>query len=90
VVSLLQIDAFNVEEVSFGWQTTVYPQRQATVSVLRPYLQLYETIVDFSKKHEFVVTVFFAIISAACMIAAYSFTSLHQLTGFHIKARKKI
>jgi len=38
--------------VSFEWETTAYPQRQQVVNVLRPYLQLYESSVDFNNKYK--------------------------------------
>lgn len=44
-----------MEEECFGWQTTVYPQRQEIINMLRPYLQLYELTVDFSNKHKYYV-----------------------------------
>ena len=47
-----KIDAFNVEEEAFGWQTTQYPQRMAIISTLKPYLQLYELTVEFNAKHK--------------------------------------
>lgn len=45
-----KIEAFNNEEEAFGWQTTQYPQRQSTINVLKPYLQLYELTVEFNNK----------------------------------------
>ncbi|KAK7506434.1 hypothetical protein BaRGS_00002546, partial [Batillaria attramentaria] len=47
-----KIDAFNLEEEAFGWQTTAYPQRLAVINTLKPYLNLYELTVDFNNKHK--------------------------------------
>ncbi|XP_067686354.1 dynein axonemal heavy chain 7-like [Haliotis asinina] len=47
-----KIEMFNVEEEAFGWQTTAYPQRQTVINTLKPYLQLYETTVDFNSKYK--------------------------------------
>lgn len=47
-----KIEAFNVEEESFGWDTTQYPQRQAILNTLKPYLQLYEMTVEFNNKYK--------------------------------------
>lgn len=49
---LMQINAFNAEEEAFRWQKTEYPQRQQTANVLKPYLQLYESTVDFNDKYQ--------------------------------------
>ncbi|KAF6028575.1 DNAH7 [Bugula neritina] len=46
-----KIEAFNVEEESFGWDTTQYPQRQGILNTLKPYLQLYEMTVEFNNKY---------------------------------------
>ena len=45
-----KIEQFNLEEESFGWQTTTYPLRQTTINTLKPYFQLYELTVDFNQK----------------------------------------
>ncbi|XP_074662516.1 dynein axonemal heavy chain 7-like [Tubulanus polymorphus] len=47
-----KIEAFNAEEEAFGWQTTTYTQRQSTLNTLKPYLQLYETTVEFNQKYK--------------------------------------
>ncbi|XP_052236951.1 dynein axonemal heavy chain 7-like isoform X2 [Dreissena polymorpha] len=47
-----KIENFNNEEEAFGWQTTAYPQRQQIMTTLKPYLQLYETTVDFNNKYK--------------------------------------
>ena len=47
-----KIEAFNMEEESFGWQTSAYPQRNKILSVLTPYHKLYETTVEFNTKHK--------------------------------------
>lgn len=49
---LYQIEAFNAEEEAFGWQTTAYPQRQTIMTTLKPFLQLYETTVEFNNKYK--------------------------------------
>lgn len=50
-----KIEAFNVEEESFGWDTTQYPQRQGILNTLKPYLQLYEMTVEFNNKYKCVI-----------------------------------
>ena len=45
-----KIDAFNAEETAFNWDLTAYPQRMQIITVLKPFLQLYETAVDFETK----------------------------------------
>ena len=52
VLCLTQIEAFNTEEEAFGWQTTAYPQRQTIINTLKPYLQLYDTTVEFNNKYK--------------------------------------
>ncbi|XP_030830748.1 dynein heavy chain 7, axonemal isoform X1 [Strongylocentrotus purpuratus] len=47
-----KIDAFNMEEESFGWQTSAYPQKNTVAGTLAPYLKLYETTVEFNTKHK--------------------------------------
>ncbi|XP_071822297.1 dynein axonemal heavy chain 7-like isoform X1 [Apostichopus japonicus] len=47
-----KIEAFNLEEESFGWQTSAYPQRQSILNTLNPYHKLYETTVEFNTKHK--------------------------------------
>ena len=50
-----KIEAFNVEEESFGWDTTQYPMRQQVLNTLKPYLQLYEMTVEFNNKYKYVL-----------------------------------
>ncbi|XP_070188303.1 dynein axonemal heavy chain 7-like isoform X3 [Littorina saxatilis] len=45
-----KIEAFNLEEEAFGWQTTAYPQRISIINTLKPYHSLYELTVDFNTK----------------------------------------
>lgn len=48
-----KIDAFNVEETSFGWELTSYPQRMEILGVVKPFLALYEAANEFeTKRHE--------------------------------------
>ncbi|WAR10683.1 DYH7-like protein [Mya arenaria] len=47
-----KVEAFNNEEEAFGWQTTAYPQRQTIMNTLKPYLNLYETTVEFNNKYK--------------------------------------
>ena len=47
-----KIEAFNVEEEAFGWQTTTYPARQQTLNTLKPYQNLYELTVEFNQKYK--------------------------------------
>ena len=47
-----KVEAFNIEEEAFGWQTTQYPQRLTTINTLKPYLQLYEQTVEFNNKYK--------------------------------------
>ena len=49
-----KIEAFNIEEESFGWDTTQYPMRQQVLNTLKPYLQLYEMTVEFNNKYKYV------------------------------------
>ncbi|KAL5972264.1 Dynein heavy chain 7 axonemal [Taenia solium] len=49
-VALTKVDAFNAEETAFGWTLTNYPLRLETQNILRPYLRLYETTVEFNNK----------------------------------------
>ena len=44
--------SFNQEEEAFGWDVTAYPQRQQLLSTLNPYLNLYETTVEFQMKYK--------------------------------------
>ncbi|GAB1603143.1 hypothetical protein Ahia01_000594700, partial [Argonauta hians] len=46
-----KIDAINVEESAFGWENTVYPMRQQVMNVLKPYVTLFATTVEFREKH---------------------------------------
>lgn len=41
-----------MEEESFGWQTSAYPQKNVVTGTLAPYLKLYETTVEFNTKHK--------------------------------------
>ncbi|XP_033628553.1 dynein heavy chain 7, axonemal-like isoform X2 [Asterias rubens] len=47
-----KIEAFNLEEEAFGWQTSAYPMRNTITSTLQPYHKLYETTVEFNTKHK--------------------------------------
>lgn len=47
-----KIEAFNVEEESFGWDSTQYPLRQQVLNTLKPYLSLYEMTVEFNNKYK--------------------------------------
>ena len=49
-IALTKIDAFNAEETAFGWSLTNYPLRLDTQNILKPYLRLYETTVEFNNK----------------------------------------
>ena len=50
-----KIDQFNVEEESFGWETSVYPIRGEVASKLSPYYRLYEACSNFKKdQHEII------------------------------------
>ncbi|XP_054237169.1 dynein axonemal heavy chain 7 [Indicator indicator] len=46
-----KIDQFNLEEEFFGWPVSEYPQHKTIRNTLAPYLQLYETTVEFLRKH---------------------------------------
>ena len=63
----LQIEAFNAEEEAFGWQTTAYPQRQATINTLKPYFQLYELTVDFNNKYKYVKSQWYIVVGLGCV-----------------------
>ncbi|XP_075248722.1 dynein axonemal heavy chain 7-like isoform X2 [Convolutriloba macropyga] len=47
-----RIEAFNIEEESFGWQTTNYPQRTELWNKLTPYFNLYRDAVKFNDYHQ--------------------------------------
>ena len=47
-----RIEGFNVEEDAFDWERSQYPLRNKLVGQLSPYLKLYNTIIEFQKKHE--------------------------------------
>lgn len=47
-----KVEAINLEEEAFGWQTSSYPVRQKTQNTLKPFLQLYEITVDFTNKYK--------------------------------------
>jgi len=63
-----------VEEESFGWQTTVYPQRQQSVNRLRPYLQLYELTVDFNDKYKYSLVLSLVSVTLHCWWCSLSST----------------
>ena len=46
-----QIEQFNTEEESFGWQTTSYPQRTELWNKLTPFYNLYRDAVKFNDYH---------------------------------------
>lgn len=46
------IEAFNVEETSFGWDLTVYPARLQILAAMKPFLSLYEISCEFHEKQE--------------------------------------
>ena len=53
--ALEKIDQFNVEEESYGWETSVYPIRGEISNKLAPYYRLYEACSKFkSEKNEIV------------------------------------
>ena len=43
---------FNMEETAFEWELTNYPLMQATVDKLNPFLNLYETSMEFMNKQK--------------------------------------
>jgi len=45
-----KIEAFNIEETAFGWDTTIYPQRMEVIAAVKPFLSLYEAANDFETK----------------------------------------
>lgn len=51
------MEAINAEEEAYGWDQSVYPQRIAIIGMLKPYLLLYETSVEFLNKTKYDVTV---------------------------------
>ena len=46
------IDAFNTEEISFGWDVTIYPVRLQILSTMKPFLALYEISNEFLNKRD--------------------------------------
>lgn len=51
-IAIAKIDAFNKEEEAFEWTLTDYPLRGETQNILKPYLKLYETAVEFNSKYK--------------------------------------
>lgn len=47
-----QIDAFNDEEIAFGWELSQYPLRKATTEALTPYRKLYDNAISFFDSFE--------------------------------------
>ena len=47
-----KIDAYNVEESSFGWEQTNFPRRAEILAAMKPFLALYETANDFDTKRD--------------------------------------
>lgn len=53
--ALEKIEGFNAEEDAFDWDRSQYPLRNKLVNILDPYLKLYNTIIEFQDKHEWVL-----------------------------------
>uniref|UniRef100_A0A0X3NP81 Dynein heavy chain 7, axonemal n=1 Tax=Schistocephalus solidus TaxID=70667 RepID=A0A0X3NP81_SCHSO len=51
-LALGKIDAFNAEEDAFNWELTEYPLRTEVQNILKPFLKLYETAVEFNSKYK--------------------------------------
>lgn len=51
-----KIEEFNTEEDLFEWERVKYPQRKQLSDTLSHYSKLYDRIVDFQDKHEWVHT----------------------------------
>ena len=47
-----KIEQFNMEENAFEWELTNYPLMQATMDKLNPFLNLYETSMEFMNKQK--------------------------------------
>ena len=47
-----KMETFHAEEDAFEWDRSQYPLKNKLANTLTPYLKLYETIVEFEKKHE--------------------------------------
>lgn len=45
------IDAFNEEEISYGFETSQYPIRKQVFDKLVPYKKLYDNAVEFFEKY---------------------------------------
>jgi dynein heavy chain len=46
-----KIQGFNREEDMFGWEPTKFPQLDETINALAPFLNLYQTSVDFQRSY---------------------------------------
>lgn len=58
-----KIDGFNREEDAFDWDRTQYPKRIQGLSTLAPYLKLYDAIVEFDTKYQWVARPFVVVLS---------------------------
>ena len=54
-LALEKIDQFNLEEESYGWETSVYPIRGEVSNQLAPYFRLYEACSNFKKEQDEIV-----------------------------------
>ncbi|XP_052827203.1 dynein axonemal heavy chain 7 [Octopus bimaculoides] len=50
-VAAEKIEAINNEEMAFSWDLTNYPLRQQVMAVLKPYVTLFTTTVEFREKY---------------------------------------
>lgn len=52
IQAMERIDAFNNEEIAFGWELSQYPLRKQIHEKLNPYKKLYDNATEFLNKYD--------------------------------------